>query len=527
MWSKGWRDQVWDAFGEPWDLVIIGGGITGAGILREAARAGLRSLLLEAGDFACGTSSRSSKLVHGGFRYLRSGQIGITVKSVRERERLLREGQGLIVRMGFLLASYANDRIPVWMFGLGLSIYDLLALDWAHRRYDSQGLLERCPFLRSEGLLGGYRYFDARTDDARLVLRLLREAVRAGGLALNYAPVVGLLRNQRGEVCGVQVEDQASTAGSRQAEVRARVVINATGVWADEMLAGLAHPPRLRHLRGSHFLFPAHRLPLSRAVSWLHPQDQRPVFAFPWEGVTLYGTTDVDFREPVCRDPAIATQEVDYLIAGLTHAFPSLDLTPSDVQATFSGFRAVIDTGKPHPSMEPREHAVWEEAGLLTVTGGKLTTFRLMAHDALRAAWRRLPARHYHRRQRVLDAPPPMEALPQDLSQGDRLRLLGRYGGEAPAVLACARPGELSPVGDSPVLWVELRWAARAEGVVHLEDLLLRRVRLGLTLPGHGLKQIDRLEDILRQELVWDAERWAREVTAYRRLIRSSYQLPG
>ena len=202
MWQKGWRDQLWSELEQPWDVLIIGGGITGAGILREASRAGLRALLVEAHDFASGTSSRSSKLVHGGFRYLKNGQIKLTFESVRERERLLKEGRGLVNPLGFLLANYRGDAIPGWVFGAALVLYDLLAFQWGHRHYDAYDMHELCPPLTSDGLRGGYRYFDAQTDDARLVLRLIQESVAEGGAALNYTRAGDLLRNRQGQVRG-------------------------------------------------------------------------------------------------------------------------------------------------------------------------------------------------------------------------------------------------------------------------------------------------------------------------------------
>lgn len=385
MWERGWRDRVWSALDQKWDLIVVGGGITGAGILREAARAGLRALLVEEKDFASGTSSRSSKLVHGGLRYLKNGEIKLTLESVRERERLLKEGRGLITQLGFLLPNFAGDRPPAWVFGAGLVVYDLLALKWGHRRYDALDMRELSPALRETGLLGGYRYFDAQTDDARLVLRVIREAVRGGGAALNYARVESLLRSRSGRVRGVVLRDQAPGGEGRAREIQAPVVINAAGAWAD----GLRRQEggrRLRRLRGSHLVFPAKRFPLRRAVSFLHPKDRRPVFALPWESVTLFGTTDVDHDQSLDAEPAIGAAEADYLMAGLAYAFPSLALAPDDAQAAFAGVRPVVDTGKADPSKESREHVLWNEDGLLTVTGGKLTTFRLMAHDALEAA---------------------------------------------------------------------------------------------------------------------------------------------
>lgn len=528
MWGSGWRERVWSALDRPWDLIIIGGGITGAGILREAARVGLQGLLVEADDFAAGTSSRSGKLVHGGLRYLSNGQIKLTRDSVRERERLLREGRGLVNPLGELMVSFQGDHIPEWVFGVGFIIYDLLAFKWGHRHYSPAGLRDLCPQLTEDGLTGGYRFFDAQTDDARLVLRLVREAVQDGAVALNYARVDSLLRSQSGAVAGVVLQDTSSDGSGRTAEVKAPVVISATGAWADDLRAHIRAAPRLRRLRGSHLYLPFNRLPLTRAVTLLHPDDGRPVYVFPWEGAIIAGTTDIDHGPGPEIDPAISQPEAEYLMAFLQRTFPAQGITFADVISTQAGVRSVVDTGKADPSKESREHVLWEEAGLLTVTGGKLTTFRLMAHDALRRARARLPGHPaLHARQRVLDQPPPERCLGSQVDPAHCTRFLGRYGAEAPDLLAAAQPGETERIGDSLASWAELRWAARAEGVVHLDDLLLRRVRLGLVLPEGGIPWIDRIRSIVQTELGWSDQRWQQEVAAYTQLWKTCYYLPG
>jgi glycerol-3-phosphate dehydrogenase len=530
MWQRGWRDQVWSQLEKsdyPWDLIIIGGGITGAGILREAARAGLKALLIEARDFASGTSGRSSKLVHGGFRYLRNLQLRLTFESVREREHLLKQGRGLVSPLGFLMANFINDRVPVWMLGAGLILYDLLAFRWGTRHYDPDDLRNLCPPLTAEELIGGYRYIDALTDDARLVLRVIREAVRDGGTALNYARVEDLLMRRSGLVEGVLLRDQAPESEGRTIEIHAPVVINATGAWADDLRITVGGRPRLRKLSGGHLVFPLERLPLPRAVSLFHPDDGRPVFGFPWEGVVIFGTTDIDHGPVPQPEPAISQAEVDYLMAAVRYAFPSSDLTLDDVQSTWVGVRAVVGTGIADPSKESRESVIWNERGLLTVTGGKLTTFRLMAHAALRAIRRRIPGRpSFDRQPRMLDKPPAETSLYADLEPVARLRLVGRHGADAPAILAASEPGELESIGESPALWAELRWAAQAEGIVHLDDLLIRRVRLGLLLPKGGLPLMERIREIVQTELEWDDVRWAHETEAYRRLWDSCYRFP-
>lgn len=524
MWTKGYRQQIWSELSQPWDLVIIGGGITGAGILREAARLGLRALLLEAHDFASGASSRSSKLVHGGFRYLKNGQIKLTYESVRERERLLKEGRGLVNKLGFLLVNFKGDPLPPWVYQAGLILYDLLALQWGHRRYDAYDLHDLCPFLDESKLLGGFRFFDAQTDDARLTLRLIQEATYQGAAALNYARVTRLLRQRNEQVCGVIVLDQHPLTAGQTAEVRAKVVINASGAWADELRAQVGARPRLRPLRGSHLILPASRLTLARAVSFPHPADHRPVFALPWEGVILFGTTDVDLDEPLSTDPAISEAEANYLLDAVRFAFPSANITMDDVQATFAGIRPVVNTGRANPSKESREHVLWREEGLLTITGGKLTTFRRMAHDALRLARPALPTTPSPTlAHRVLDEPPSEVSWSQNLSPAMRIRLLGRYGQSTSQLVASANPDEFTPVENTSILWAELRWAARAEAVVHLDDLLLRRVRLGLLLPEGGSSCLNRIRPLVQAELGWDDARWEQEAQTYLQLWNRCY----
>jgi glycerol-3-phosphate dehydrogenase len=545
VWGNNWRNDLWSHLDRPWDLLIIGGGITGAGILREATRLGLAALLVEQRDFAWGTSSRSSKLVHGGLRYLKQGQVRMTRASVRERERLLDEGPGLIDPLGFLLATYRGDRPGRRLYGAGLTVYDLLALQWSHHYYSAADFQLLAPHIATEGLQGGFRYGDAQTDDARLVLRVIQEAVTAGAAALNYVRAEGLMRDAAGQVIGARLRDLAASPGQpgRMMEAYAQVVVNATGAWADRLrglalapievssdLAGLSQTgvgQRIRPLRGSHLILPAARLPLTQAISFLHPIDRRPVFIFPWEGVTLVGTTDVDHRQPLDVEPRISPEEVAYLMAAVEGQFPDLGLTLDDVLSTFAGVRPVIGAGKVDPSKESRDHVIWEENGLLTVTGGKLTTFRRIALDALEAVRRRLPRTpEPDRKTPVLD---PVDVTLPGATQLDitqQRRLLGRYAAAAAGLVAAAQPGELEAVPGTQVLWAELRWAARTEAVVHLDDLLLRRARLGLLTPAGGEALLSRIRVICQAELGWDDARWAAEQAAYLALIRDCYSLP-
>lgn len=519
-WHTGWRASLPELAAREWDLLIIGGGITGAGILLEAARRGLKALLVEQRDFAWGTSSRSSKLVHGGLRYLKEGRFGLTRESVRERDALMREAGGLVESQSFAFADYIGGKPGRKTFLLGLAIYDLLAGRRERHYVDCAEFQMMAPNVGRNALLGGMCYTDAKTDDARLVMRVLQEAQSHGGVAVNYLAAKSLLRTGT-KVTGAALLDAVEGAVH---EVRARLVVNATGAWADGLRGQTGAAKKIRPLRGSHLVLPAWRLPLAQAVSLMHPADGRPVFAFPWEGVTLVGTTDVDHGADLDTEAAITRAEVDYLMLALECQFPQLDLRESDVLATYAGVRPVIDSGQADPSKEGREHAVWIDDGLLTVTGGKLTTFRVIALDALKHAMPLLPGWHDALEPRPIFA---RRAWPGMRLRGTRRqRIEGRYGAHTGALLAAARPGELELIPGTQTVWAELRWAARAEAVQHLEDLMLRRTRLGLQLRGGGTEHLERIRATCQQELGWSDERWETSQAAYLALWNTHYSLP-
>lgn len=521
------REAAWRSLSRRWDLIVVGGGITGAGILREGVRVGLRVLLLEQNDFASGTSSRSSKMVHGGLRYLYNLQFRLTRQSVYERETLLREGPGLVGRQSFLFPTYEHDRFPMWMMEIGLRLYGWMGGRWRiHERLDPLEVQMMSPGLSDERLKGGFRFYDAQTDDARLVLRLIREGVATGrAVALNYARVERLLRDEQGRVIGVVVRDRET---GRTAEARAAVVVNATGAWVDHLRQQVGAEPRIRPLRGSHLIFPLHRFPVFQAVTFPHPDDGRPVFVFPWEGVALLGTTDLDHDEDLDREPTIAPREVAYLLRAARAHFPTLGLSERDILASFAGVRPVVRSRREvAPSKESREHVLWDEAGLLTVTGGKLTTFRCIALDVLQTLHGRLPHMGaFDKRLSALDPAPSVGEAPPGLTPHETLRLAARYGAEM-LDFACERPaGERERIGRLPVHWMELRWAARHEAVHHLDDLLLRRVRLGLLAPQGGAQYLPRVRALVQEELGWGDARWEQEAAEYTARWRAHYSVP-
>ncbi|MBV7535341.1 glycerol-3-phosphate dehydrogenase/oxidase [Duganella sp. sic0402] len=538
-------------FARDWDLIVIGGGITGAGILLEAARRGLKVLLVEQRDFAWGTSSRSSKLVHGGLRYLKQGQFGLTRESVHEREHLLRQAAGLVEPQSFAFGDYVGRKPGKRAFLAGLAIYDRMAGQRGRHYYSRDEFAALAPNVATDGLQGGMVYTDAKTDDARLVLRVLQEARTHGAVALNYMAVVALLHTAASGDSASDV-DASAYAGDRPAaadgvrgvrlrdgvsgmqhEVRARMVINAAGAWADQLRAtpaaeadGRTDGHRLRPLRGSHLVLAAWRLPLAQAISLMHPADGRPVFAYPWEGVTLVGTTDVDHSDDLSREASITRSECDYLLAALQAQFPQLHLNDDDIIATYAGVRPVIDSGNPDPSKETRDHALWLENGLLTVTGGKLTTFRVIALDALKLAAKRLPELQGKLAPQPVFAATPALCYTPDLPPGQAQRLQGRYGAQAQKLVDAARPGELAIIPGTETIWGQLRWAARHEDICKLEDLLLRRTRIGIQLRGGGIAILPRIRAICQPELGWDDQHWEQQQAAYLALWQAHYSVP-
>lgn len=503
-----------------WDIVVVGGGVTGAAVFRESARRGFKVLLVEQKDFAWGTSSRSSKLVHGGLRYLKEGNFSLTRESVIQRERLIREAPGLVTPLEFRLPIYRGRKPGACTMEVGLSIYDLIAGKRCHRHYGSNAFSAIEPLAATRGLTGGFSFRDAQVDDARLVLRLIRTSERSGGLALNYARVIRLERDRDRNVCGVVLED----AETRETVcVQTRLVINATGVWAETIHPSPEKNRHLRPLRGSHLVFPEKSIPIETAVSFFSPRDGRQQFAVPWEGAVLVGTTDLDHNTPLNQEPAATQDEVAYLLEGVNSAFPSLELKLTDAVSSFAGVRPVVSEGKVSADKESREHVIWKDRGLVTVTGGKLTTFRVLAEDALFAARGYLPGKRVTAStEPIFEAWAP-EAVPAGLPAEVHQRLRGRYGKETSAMLASSPAENLQVIPGTHAIWAELPHAAAREKIRHLDDLLLRRVRIGLLLPEGGKAHLDQIRALCQPVMSWSDAVWDKEMDDYLRKWRDCY----
>jgi glycerol-3-phosphate dehydrogenase len=504
---------------QTYDLVVVGGGITGAGVFSRAVALGYKVLLTEQQDFAWGTSSRSSKMVHGGLRYLKQGRLLLTRASVRERERLLATYPGLVTPLTFLLPVYQGRGPSKLAMTAGLNLYSFLAGQRQHRVFNRDEALARVPGLNPAALAAAFGFKDAQVDDARLVLRILFDAVDRGGQALNYTQALGVMRNQQGQVRAVRLRDRES---GLERQVRTRAVINATGPFAEALHPLPSSRSHLRPLRGSHLVFPGHLLSLDRVVSFLHPRDRRPVFLFPWQGALILGTTDVDHHGTLTREPGITRAEADYLVDGAQTVFPGQGLVMENAVSAIAGIRPVLGRGRKSASGESREHAIWKDKGLVTVTGGKLTTFDLLAKAALKAAgpWLPSPENQVLAARFEADAPgPPMPDHDPWLQ--------GRLGQRFSDLADLMTPENRRQIPGTRTCWAELSYGAGHEQVRHLSDLLLRRVRIGLLLPRGGLEVLEDIRFHAGPFLDWDDERWQEEIAAYRTLWRKAHAPEG
>ena len=530
----------------PWDMLIIGGGITGAGIAREAVRRGLAVLLIEQKDFAWGTSSRSSKMVHGGLRYIASGDYKTTLLSVRERERMLTEASGLVNEMHYVMPHYKGKFPPPWIFNTLLRVYDKLAGKRYFTYFKREAFLSLNPDIKQDKFLGASQFSDAVTDDSRLVMRVLDEAIHDGAHAINYLKAEALITDEQGLVVGATLKDTAEADNSAQTyDVYAKVVVSATGAWADTLRMQASAQTeqsfhkQIRPSRGSHLVVSQERLPIQQAYTFLHPADKRAVFVFPWENRTVLGTTDLDHPALDDSEVGITNEEVDYLLAATNDLFNDAALKREDVISTWAGVRPLISEGgdgkRVSPSKEKRDHSVWLDNNLVTVSGGKLTTFRLIALDVLEKCREVLALDKSVIQNQTLNddhvfsntAPTNTKffTLPKALQQ----RLKGFYGRQLDTLLELAHEDDLAYVTDSNTIWAEIRFAARHEQVIHLDDLLLRRTRLGLILPDGAMTPLisARLKQICQQELGWDEQKWQQEAQRYQDLWQRYYHLPA
>jgi glycerol-3-phosphate dehydrogenase len=547
-----------------YDIVVIGGGITGAGIARDAALRGLRVALFEKSDYASGTSSKSSKLVHGGLRYLEHGEIGLVFESVSERRVQTRVAPHLVRPLPFLIPIYKGAKPGLEVMNFGLWIYDSLALFRAPRLHKTfrgaRAALELEPALRSDGLRGALEYYDCATDDARLVLENAIDAQALGADCHTYTEVTRFERTETGRITGVAVRDRL-TGETRS--VTARAFVLAAGAWTDEMINRFEIPigrPLLRRTKGVHVVVPRERLPLARAITLISPLDHRVMFAIPWRERTVLGTTDTDF-EGTADDVAAEAADVKYLCESANGIFPSANLTPADVISTWAGLRPLIaappsvdDRGLPpdvsaaekrrgsiDESDVSREHEVFtRDDGLVIIAGGKLTTYRRMARQAVNETLKLLDqlnevvtVTRISTKGRPLPGAAGLEvtdlegvaAIGRQLMTDHQLdvdtatHLCGVYGTRAPIIgarIAADRALGERLDRELPYVWAEIEFAARHDLARTVEDVLARRVPLLLVSRDQGLGVCERVADVLAGLLGWSATQRGQLLEEYR-----------
>lgn len=543
------REQRWARLGEePFDVLVIGGGITGAGAVRDAARRGLRVALVEAEDYAFGTSSRSSKLVHGGLRYLEHGEFSLVFEAVSERRVLQNIAPHLVNPLGFLFPIYASSKRGVNTIRVGLWLYDGLSLFRSpklHRTLSRKQVKLEEPELNMEQLKGCPLYYDCATDDARLTLETVLDAAACGAVPVTYAKVEGLVRDGKGRVAGAQVRDMLS---DRVTTVRATAVINATGPWTDKTRSlGQGGKPLLRPTKGVHMVVDARRLHLNHAVVLRHPDDARVMFGIPWGDRTYVGTTDTYFD----GDPAevyASSEDVDYLLAASNAFFPRVALTRDDVISTWAGLRPLISEDAENESAVSREHEIVVDSdGLITIAGGKLTTFRRMGAEVISRALE-LMAILGHVPENVRDAHTGREPLPGavgwpedddhsavaqqalDAGQGavdadQAAHLTDRYGtrGIDLARLMASQPAlQERLVQGRPETLALVDWAIDKEMACTVRDVLIRRTQIYFRDHDQGLGAAERVADHMAERLGWSEERRTEEVLAYQQEVAQS-----
>jgi glycerol-3-phosphate dehydrogenase len=531
---------------ETFDLVVVGGGITGAGVALDAATRGYSVALVERDDFASGTSSRSSKLIHGGLRYLQNFDLGLVREALLERSLLVKLAPHLVKPLPFLVASF-DDRRPDRLLGVGLNMYDVMASerlrgrrgrrartredgeeDWSparHRIVEAEEVREFLPALAGREPTAGYLFYDCQTDDARLVLTVLGEAERFGAVCANRCEVGGLVERD-GRATGVVCRDTESGA---EFEIVGENVVNATGVWADRLrpdeIYAEEEVPRISPSRGTHLIFSREQLRVD-AGCIVPAGESRTIFVLPWLGRTLVGTTDNDYEGGLAHVPP-SLDDVDYLLHAV-NAYFETSLTPDDAAGAYAGVRPLISTGDPKKSVDiSRKAELYEtSSGLLTITGGKLTTWRRMARLVVDRIVEREGREAPCRTEEIpLGMPVEVAELPQveGVDEESRLHLAGRYGYAAREVLEIAA-GDAAlarrVVPDLPDLVAEAVQAARFEQARSLSDALLRRTRLGLLaarpLTAEDSEPARAVAEAMAGELGWDAERLEQELVSWR-----------
>lgn len=524
---------------ETFDLLVVGGGITGTGIARDAVLRGLKVALVEKLDFAAGTSSKSTKLIHGGLRYLEQGEIKLVFESVNERNRLMRLARHLVRPLPFLVAHYKGDRRWLVTLDVGLWLYEALCFFGGyknHKTHRAQKTLELEPGLRQQGLTGGILYYDAMTDDARLTLENALDGRDSGAVIANHVRA-GALLTQGDAITGVNATDVLS---GNTFDIRAKLVVNATGPWSDEVRALANEKALLKPTKGIHLVVDEKRLPARNALVMTHPKDKRVMFTIPWGlGRTAVGTTDTFFDgKPDTVEPTAA--DITYLLDAANHYYPDAKLTPDDVISTWSGLRPLLapPDASAGASQVSREHVIVERKGFITIAGGKLTTYRTMSAEVVDRVVKQLglnqPSTTDDRplpgAKDFMESDEVLHAFEQSLAS-ERLdaktakSFVEMYGGRAKQVLArCQASADTNTPVDAELPWLmgQVDEALENEFAETLDDVLSRRLTLVLRARDQGLGIAETVARRMANARGWSEQRTAQELSHYRAVVESS-----
>jgi glycerol-3-phosphate dehydrogenase len=507
---------------EPWDIAVIGGGATGVGIAVDAAARGYRVALFEQSDFGKGTSSRSTKLIHGGVRYLQQGNISLVMEALKERGLLLRNAPHLVHDLEFIVPNYAWWEAP--FYGIGLKVYDLLAGKFGFgpsQVLSREEVLERIPTLSQDGLRGGVKYHDGQFDDARLLINLAQTAAEQGAVVLNYTRVTSLAKDREGFVNGLTFCDEETGVSYAMA---ARCVINATGPFCDALrqMDDAAAASMIAPSQGVHLVFSREFLPGDAAIMVPHTRDGRVMFAIPWHGHTLVGTTDTPIPQPTL-EPFPLEHEIDFIIETAS-GYLAKRPTRADVLSVFTGIRPLVKAGEASGTAAlSRDHTIHiSPAGLLTIAGGKWTTYRKMAEDAVDHA---LVLAHLEERPCVTRDLRIHGCRCPVASDGE----LAVYGSDAAAIEELI--GQRSELGVSlhetlPITGAQVVWAVRHEMARTVEDVLARRTRALFLHSEAALKVAPAVARLLALELGRDEDWQHAQLVAFRE-VAAHYRVPG
>ena len=525
------------------DVLVIGGGITGAGVMREAASRGLKVLLIDKGDFASGTSSASSKLVHGGLRYIAEKQFGVARESCKERDLLVKHNPNLIRLMPTLFPSYKDDKVPLWQLRVGLAVYSAMANFRRSSHFKTLSPKETsayCTDIRTAGLKGAGIYKDGQVDDSRLVLEAIKNGRELGGEAANYTEASRFDHDSSGKITTIEVKDNISGVTYTLSPT---IVINAAGP-AVERVRGMDHAvnsPEILPAKGVHLVIDADRIKSDVCLNY-EAEDGRHLFLIPWGDVSLIGTTDTISDE--IDEPVVRMKDVEYILAATNKFFPTANLTKDDICSVFAGIRPLVAPkgGEMKPGDVSRDHKIWEDSsGLISVAGGKLTTFRAMGQAVIDRVVARLPKEQQKKLKPSKTKNMPLradnfnaenlETALRDkfnLAAAPAKHLIRSYGANSIDIMSSASPDERQTIGKSHFTYAEIPWIIKNEAATSLLDILERRMRLVILTPDQGLADLKKIVAVAGKAAGWDKKRMAAEEKSYLTRIKKHYQIqPG